>query len=114
MTRRRISQKRIDTLRRQIDEQRKWIEQCGGDHAGYIANYGDPGVPPLEDGKPKILSIKPCDVHLFEGRFEPVLDQPNCFFARHSGNGGTAIYKADHDHLVGLETEFEMLTGQRA
>lgn len=108
-------QKRIDNLYRQISEQRKWILQCGGSRAGYIANYGDPGMPPLDnDGRPKILSIKPCDVHLFEGKYEPVPGQPNHFYAMHSGNGGSAIWDADHGHLVALETEYEMLTGRKA
>lgn len=31
-------------LQRQVDEQRQWIERCGGDLLGYIAHYGDPGL----------------------------------------------------------------------
>jgi hypothetical protein len=27
-----------------VDEQRTWIAQCGGDLAGYIRHYGDPGL----------------------------------------------------------------------
>jgi hypothetical protein len=27
-----------------VENQRKFIEECGGDLAGYIARYGDPGV----------------------------------------------------------------------
>ena len=86
MTRR---QKRIENLQNMISDQRKWLE-------------------------PKILSVRPCDVHLFEGKYEPVPDKPNHFYDTYSGNGGSAIWKADHDRLVSLETEYEMLTGQRA
>lgn len=110
---RRSSRRRIDSVHHQIRQQRQWLERCGGDLAGYIASYGDPGVPPLEDGEPKILSIKPCDVYLFAD-FTPVPDRPNHFFARHFGDGGSAIYKADHDRLVSLETQYQMMTGFRA
>lgn len=112
---RRVSQKRIDSLRQQVHEQRAWVEKCGGDLAGYIAHYGDPGIPPLdEDGNPKVISVKPGDERLLLGRSEPVPDRPGCFYAPYHGNGGTAIYKADHDRLVGLEAEFESLTGHSA
>lgn len=29
-----------ETLIRQVAEQRRWIEQHGGDRAGYVARYG--------------------------------------------------------------------------
>lgn len=107
-------QKRIENLRSEISSQRKWLLTNGGSLAGYIQNYGDPGIPPLEDGKPKILSIRPRDVHLFEGTYEPVPGQPNHFYAMHFGNGGSAIWKADHDRLVSMENEYEMRTGKKA
>ena len=65
-------QKRIAELYRQISEQRQWILACGGSRQGYIAKYGDPGVPPLEDGTPKVLCVRTIDAHLFE-RYEPCL-----------------------------------------
>lgn len=104
---------KAESLREAIIQQRKWIERCGGDLAGYIANYGDPGIPPVdEDGNRKVIEAKPGDVRLFSG-YEPVPGRPNCFFAKHTGNGGSAIYKADYDRLVSFETEFEMRTGQK-
>lgn len=33
-------ERRIASLRSQIAEQRRWMEQCGGNLAGYIMNYG--------------------------------------------------------------------------
>ena len=33
---------RVDRLRQQIIDQRRWIEDHGGDHAGYVKRYGNP------------------------------------------------------------------------
>jgi hypothetical protein len=44
-------QTRLQYLTDRLKRQEEWIEQCGGDLAGYIARYGDPNVP-AEDGKP--------------------------------------------------------------
>ena len=35
-----MSTKKIEKLRARIDEQRAWIERCGGDLAGYVTHYG--------------------------------------------------------------------------
>jgi hypothetical protein len=37
-------QSRLAFLMERVRSQREWILRCGGDLAGYIANYGDPGV----------------------------------------------------------------------
>ena len=37
--------KKIEILNKRVADQRKWIESCGGDLLGYIANYGDPNIP---------------------------------------------------------------------
>ena len=31
-------------LKQRLSEQRKWIDEHGGDIAGYITRYGDPGL----------------------------------------------------------------------
>ncbi len=46
-------EKLVSKLTQRRDDQLKWIEECGGDLAGYIAKYGDPGVP-REDGRPML------------------------------------------------------------
>jgi hypothetical protein len=106
-------ERKIERLAREVQEQRAWIERCGGSLAGYINHYGDPGIPPLNDeGKPKTITVKPQEVCLFEGRLEPVPDRPCCFFANHYGNGGTAIFEADHNRLVALEADYERVRRQ--
>lgn len=40
-----------DFWQQQLSQQRAWIESCGGSLAGYVARYGDPGVPTAK-GKP--------------------------------------------------------------
>jgi len=96
---------RKDRIVRQILDQLKWIEQCGGTLLGYIAKYGDPGVPPLdENGQPKILTLGPNQAHL-RPCFVPVPGTTDRFYHPHSGNGGTAIYRADMAELHKLETQ---------
>lgn len=40
-----MARKRSDTIQRKIDEQRKWIEDHGGDLAGYVERYGSADDP---------------------------------------------------------------------
>jgi hypothetical protein len=123
--------KRIQWLREQVAEQRAWITKCGGDLTGYIANYGDPGVPPInpKTGRKRIFVLKLEDDRLFRPRVNAGLltraameDWPDgvdwehgeqCFYAPHSGNGGTAIYEADQNHLDVLERELATLEANR-
>ena len=35
----------VEFWTKEVANQKKWIEDCGGDLQGYIAKYGDPGVP---------------------------------------------------------------------
>jgi hypothetical protein len=101
--------KRILMLRNQIRQQKEWIGRCGGDLAGYIANYGDPGVPPLDsNGKPAVFEVPADKVSLFSNyKRLPEAEQTNPGFVKiykkHCGDGGTAIYKADSDSLAILE-----------
>lgn len=97
--------------------QRKFMASCGGDLTGYIARYGDPGVPPLdEEGNPIIVTVDPEDAHLFK-HLKLVEDQDPwqpkvAFYAPHVGDGGTAIYKADYHRLRQLEQEYQRLQGR--
>jgi hypothetical protein len=94
---------RKQTIVNRILEQMAWIEQCGGTLLGYIANYGDPGIPPLgENGQPKTLILGPKEAHL-RSCFEPVPGTVDEFYYPYYGNGGTAIYKADMGELHRLE-----------
>jgi hypothetical protein len=104
-------QSRISKLLRLIAEQRDFINRCGGSLSGYIKRYGDEGIPPCdEDGNSVIINVRPCDIHLFDGH-EPVPGVVNAFYARHYGDGGSAIFKADNDRLKQLEFEYAVLTG---
>lgn len=38
-------------IQQAVKDQRAWMESCGGNHAGYVARYGDPGVTPDYSGK---------------------------------------------------------------
>lgn len=67
--------RRIATLRTQIREERKWIEDHGRNRAGYIQRYGSVRDP------------------------------------EHSGDGGEAIFEADRNKLLALETELSARTG---
>jgi len=100
--------KKILWLRERVSEQRKWIDRCGGSLAGYIENYGDPGIPPLKDGQPKIHVIPHDKMYLFYD-YEKVPGTTNQVYAKHSGDGGTAIYKADTDRLDSWEKELAAL-----
>ena len=104
-----MSVKKIVWLLQQVEEQRAWIVKCGGDLLGYIANYGDPGISPLdENGHPKTCVIPSHEVELIK-RFVPVPNAPDTFFIPHRGNGGTAIFEADSQQLEIWEQELTML-----
>lgn len=119
--------KKILWLRERVREQLKWIERCGGSLAGYVENYGDPGVPPLDKhGKPKVIWVpterqglmvgwlQPCEHFEPDGRRVlpdvgegPLFHLP--YYARHSGDGGTKIWEADHNRLLYWEHELREL-----
>ena len=104
-----MSAKKIALLLQQVEEQRAWIVKCGGDLLGYIANYGDPGISPLdENNQPKTCIIPSHETKLIKC-FVPVPNISNTFFAPHQGSGGTAIFEADSRHLESLEQELTRL-----
>lgn len=100
--------KRILWLRERVSEQQKWIDRCGGSLSGYIEHYGDPGVPPLKDGKTHILTVPEGKQHFFEqhSRVPETTDQ---FYANHYGDGGTLIYEADYNRLLQWQRELSEL-----
>lgn len=57
-------------------EQIRWIEQCGNDQAGYIANYGDPGCsradgrPMAGEGGTAIFKADMAELHRIQKRLE--------------------------------------------
>ena len=68
--------KQRQKLEKRVEDQRQWIQNCGGTLEGYRKRYGDPGFPvPIGDGKQTGMS----------------------------GEGGTAIYNADIRALERLE-----------
>lgn len=81
-----------------------WIESCGKTLAGYIRNYGDPGVPPMGPDGPKTIVLRTKESSL-RRLLVPVPDQENTYYHPYSGNGGTAIYRADLAELHRLERE---------
>lgn len=96
--------KKIIWLRERVSEQKKWIERCGGNLEGYIANYGDPGVPPMKDGKPHIITVPEGKQHFFE-QHKRVPGTTDQFYANHYGAGGTLIYEADYNRLLQWQRE---------
>lgn len=104
--------KKILWLRGRVREQKAWIERCGGDLAGYIANYGDPGIAPLDaHGTPQTFKLTLFQISLFsEGYLSPVPGLPGTFYKPHFGEGGTAIYEADISRLREFERELSDLT----
>jgi hypothetical protein len=88
----------------ELAQQLLWIEQCGKTLAGYIRNYGDPGIPPMGPDGPKMVTLKPHESHLAD-MLVPVPNKQNTFYHPYSGNGGTAIYRADLAELRRLERE---------
>ena len=70
---------RYERLLEEIQTQKEWIAEHGGTLEGYIANYGDPGIPPAKD--------------------------PN---NTHYGIGGTAIWEADTNKLKQLEANLTL------
>lgn len=96
--------KKILLLRQQERDQRAWIERCGGDLAGYIAHYGDPGIPPMKDGKPQIITIPEKDHHLVRD-LARVPGTTNQFYSPMYGAGGTLIYQADKNRLDAIVRE---------
>lgn len=104
-----MSNKRLSWLLKQVEEQRAWIVKCGGDLLGYIAAYGDPGIPPLdENGQPKTCVIPSHEIELIK-RFVPVPNALDTFFIPYHGNGGTAIFEADSRQLEIWEQELTRL-----
>ena len=101
--------KKILWLRERVAEQKKWIDKCGGSLTGYIENYGDPGVAPLVDGKPKIIVVPIEQQGLIENTHVLVPGTEDQFYGNHYGNGGTAIYKADYDRLLCWQDELAAL-----
>jgi len=104
---------RISKLLVRIKDQRKWVERCGGCLSGYIETYGDPGIPPIIDGKPQIISVPQKHVNIFPDKLVPVKGAENLFYAPHIGDGGTAIWEADSAALRVYEDELTMLRGLR-
>lgn len=102
---------RILWLRDRVAEQETWIKRCGGNLAGYIANYGDPGIPPLENGKPKVLTVPLDKSDLFTDfvRAPGGTATSIALYAKHSGDGGTAIFKADYNRLISWRQELANL-----
>jgi hypothetical protein len=101
--------KLIFAARQKVREQRQWIARCGGDLAGYIAKYGDPGVAPLDEkGYPKIVKLTPEQAVLIQDGV-PVPGQPGHYYGSHSGDGGTLIYHADASRLEQFESELRRL-----
>lgn len=100
--------KKILWLRERVCEQQKWIDRCGGSLTGYIEHYGDPGVPPLKDGKPHILTV-PKDKQHFCADLERVPGTADQFYAKHYGDGGTAIYEADYNRLMDWQRQLGQL-----
>ena len=104
-------QRKISDLLVMIEDQKKWIERCGGHLSGYIESYGDPGIPPTKDGKPHTITVPQKDVKLFVDRLVPVKGVENLFYSPHIGDGGTAIWEADSNVLKMYEHELAVLTG---
>jgi hypothetical protein len=101
--------KKILWLRERVYEQKKWIDRCGGSLTGYIENYGDPGIPPLKDGKPHILTVPANKQHFIENSHVRVPGTDDQFYANHYGDGGTKIYEADFNRLKSWYTELSEL-----
>src|SRR4051812_34404129 len=101
--------KKILWLRERVREQQAWIDRCGGDLAGYIAHYGDPGVPPVDkQGMPQTFDLTAEQQQLFSD-LQPVPGRPGTFYKDHFGDGGTAIYQADCNRLYVWQRELSDL-----
>jgi hypothetical protein len=79
-----------------INAQRRWIAEHGGDRAGYIERYGLPRSPGCH---------LPRWTDPGEGCQHPVHDTVY-------GDGGQAIWDADHGELVKLEREYAELMAE--
>jgi len=101
--------KKILWLRERVREQQKWIDRCGGNLTGYIEYYGDPGVPPLKDGKTHILTVPENKQHFIENTHKRVPGTTDQFYANHYGDGGTKIYEADYNRLMQWKQELSKL-----
>ena len=100
-----MAQTKYEKLQHRLAEQLVWMDQCGENLSGYIDHYGDPGVPPVDkDGTPRTVTIPP-DVKEIRDRLIPVPGSEDLFYVPHLGDGGTAIWEADHNHLRQLEQE---------
>lgn len=101
--------KLIAAARKAVKDQCVWMDGCGGDLAGYIAKYGDPGVPPLdEQGQPKMVKLTG-EQAVGISDLLPVPDRPGYYFFTHVGDGGTLIYQADLARLDQLKKELRKL-----
>jgi hypothetical protein len=99
---------RLAFLRQRVKDQQAWLAKHGGDRAGYIRHYGDPGIAPCdENGNAKTVSL-PAELAEKFG-LRPVPQAPGCYYQEMFGCGGTAIYRADKDCLDGLLRELSEL-----
>lgn len=97
-----MRESRRERALRLLLEQQAFINKCGGDLAGYIRKYGDPGVPPLdENGQPRTVRLPAGELI----GLTKVPGEPGTYYLPHSGNGGTAIWEADTAELRRLEEE---------
>lgn len=101
--------KKILWLRERIKEQKDWINRCGGNLSGYIAHYGDPGTPPLDEhGDYKVITV-PVEKQYLIPDYERVPETTDKFYAGCYGEGGTKIYEADYGRLVSWQNELNEL-----
>jgi hypothetical protein len=95
---------RLKFVRQRVKDQREWIDRHGGDLAGYIRYYGDPGIAPCDkNGNAETITC-PDDLAR-ECGLRPVPDAPGCYYKEHFGSGGTLIFQADIDCLLRYERE---------
>lgn len=101
--------KQIRSLRKKVKDQYKWMEKCGGNLAGYIANYGDPGIAPLDkNGQPKLVKLS-AEQAATVPELKAVPNRPGYYYFLHTGDGGTLIYQADFGRLELLKAELKTL-----
>ena len=95
---------RLKFVRQRVKDQREWIDRHGGDLAGYIRYYGDPGIAPCDkNGNAETITC-PDDLAQ-ECGLRPVPNATGCYYKQHFGSGGTLIFQADIDCLLRYERE---------
>ena len=99
---------RLSFVRERVANQRAWIARHGGDLAGYIRHYGDPGISPCDANGNALTISLPADLAEACG-LRPVPNAEGCYFKEHFGSGGTLIYQADLDCLLRYERELVQL-----